>query len=313
VVELSSLVRFVEHPTRALLRDRLGISVSEFFDEIEGELPVELDALGKWAVGQRLLDGVLAGAALDACKKAELARGTLPPGHLALPVLEEIGAVVAQLAAAAKGLAGAEEPGSLDVNLVLPDGRTLAGTVIGVCGDTLRAVSYSRVRPRDRLRAWVRLLALTAARPERSFASLVIGRARADAYQADVTVARVQPLGDDPDSRRQAALAQLEVLIDLYDRGMREPLPLSSDASAAYAQGGAAAADKAWTSTFDYPKEDRQPEHLLVYGGSISLSELLASSPRDDERWYEDETSRFGAYARRLWDGLLPREQIGDR
>ncbi len=75
----------------------------------------------------------------------------------------------------------------------------------------------------------------------------------------------------------------------------------------------AAAADKAWTSTFDYPKEDRQPEHLLVYGGSVPLSELLAPAPREDEEWYPDETSRFGVYARRLWDGLLAREAVDDR
>jgi exodeoxyribonuclease V gamma subunit len=306
VIELNNLVRFVEQPVRAFLRDRLGISVSEFFDEVEDELPVELDALGKWGVGQRLLDGVLAGADLDGCKNAELARGTLPPGHLALPVLDEIGAVVAQLAAAANALGAAGSPGSLDVNLALPDGRTLAGTVTGVCGDTIRATSYSRVRPRDRLRAWVKLLALSAARPDRPFESLVIGRARAGAYRADVSVARIGTVGAD-------ALAQLEILIDLYDRGMREPLPLSCDASAAYAQGGAAAADKAWTSTFDYPKEDRQPEHVLVYGGSVPLSELLAPAPREDEGWYEDETSRFGVYARRLWDGLLARESVDDR
>jgi exodeoxyribonuclease V gamma subunit len=305
VIELASLVRFVEAPVRAFLRDRLGISVSEFFDEVEDELPVELDGLGKWGVGQRLLDGVLAGAELDACKKAEIARGTLPPGHLALPVLEEIGAVVAQLAAATKGLVGEEAPGSLDVNLALPDGRTLAGTVTGVCGDTIRAISYSRMRPRDRLRAWVKLLALSAARPDRAFTSLVIGRARAGAYQADVSVARIAPVG-------AAALAQLEILIDLYDRGMREPLPMSCDASAAYAQEGVAAADKAWTSTFDYPKEDRQPEHVVVYGRAIPLSELLAQAPRDDEAWYPDEPSRFGVYARRLWDGLLAREVLGE-
>jgi exodeoxyribonuclease V gamma subunit len=319
VIELDNLVRFVEAPVRAFLRDRLGISVSEFFDEVEDELPVELDALGRWGVGQRLLDGVLAGADLDDGKKAEIARGTLPPGHLALPVLEEIGAIVAQLATAAKALAGDEAPGSLDVNLALADGRTLAGTVTGVCGDTVRAISYSRVRPRDRLRAWVKLLALSAARPERPFESLVIGRARADAYQADVTVARIPPVGDDPDARGAAALAQLAVLVDLYDRGMREPLPMACDASAAYAQAaraghdGADAAAKAWTSTFDYPKEDRQPEHVLVYGRAISVSELLAASPRDDESWYPEESRRFGAYARRLWDGLLVREEIADR
>ena len=307
VIELDNLVRFVESPVKAFLRDRLGISVSEFFDEVEDELPVELDALGKWGVGQRLLDLVLAGSELAAGKKAEIARGKLPPGHLAHPVLDEVGAVVAQLAAAAKGLVGDEPPGSLDVNLALPDGRTLAGTVTGVCGDTLRAISYSRLRPRDRLRAWVKLLALSAARPDRPFTSLVIGRARAGAsYHADVSVARISPVGGD-------ALAQLEVLIDLYDRGMREPLPISCDASAAYAQDGVAAADKAWTSAFDWPKEDRQPEHVLVYGGEISLSDLLAPGPRDDEDWYPDESGRFGAYARRLWDGLLAREEIADR
>ena len=158
----------------------------------------------------------------------------------------------------------------------------------GVCGDTIRAISYSRVRPRDRLRAWVRLLALTAARPERPFESVVIGRARGGAYHADVTVARIPPLGDDPAARRDAALAGLAILIDLYDRGMREPLPLACDASAAYAQAaagggdGPAAAEKAWTSTFEFPKEDRQPEHLLVYGGEIPLAALLDQAPRAD-------------------------------
>jgi exodeoxyribonuclease V gamma subunit len=314
VIELDNLLRFVEHPVKAFLRDRLGIRVSEFFDEVEDELPVELDALGKWGVGQRLLDGVLAGAELDACKKAELARGTLPPGHLALPVLDEIGGVVAQLAGATRALAGDGPPGSLDVNLALPDGRTLAGTVTGVCGDTVRAISYSRVRPRDRLRAWVKLLALSAARPERPFEAMVIGRARTGAsYHADVTVARIPPLGDDPTARLADALGQLAVLVDLYDRGMREPLPLSSEASALYAQDGVAAADKAWTSTFDYPKEDRQPEHLLVHGGAIPLSDLLNTPARADEKWYPDEGSRFGAYARRLWDGVLAREVLDDR
>ena len=216
-------------------------------------------------------------------------------------------------------LAGDEPPGSLDVNLALPDGRTLAGTVTGVCGDTVRAISYSRVRPRDRLRAWVRLLALSAVRPEQPFDSLVIGRAGAGAYHADVTAARIPPIGDDPAARSRAALAQLAVLIDLYERGMREPLPLSCDASSAYAQAaaggqeGSAAADKAWTSTFDYPKEDRQPEHLLVYAGAIPLSDLLATAPRADENWYPHDASRFGGYARRLWDGLLAREEIADR
>ncbi len=322
VVELNNVIHFVEHPVRALLRDRLGISVSDYFDEIEDAMPVELDALAEWGVGQRLLEGVLAGAELKACMTAELARGTLPPGELARPPLLRIGRAVQQLAEAARALGATAPPDSLDVNLPLPDGRTLAGTVTGVCDDVIRAISYSRVRPRDRLRAWVRMLALTAARPERPFESVVIGRARAGADLADVTVARIAPLGEDAAARRETALHHLAVLLDLYDRGMREPLPLACEASAAYALAvapggdGEAAARNAWKSGFGYDKEDRQPEHLLVYGGAIDLAELLDQPVREDERgpgWNEGETTRFGRYARRLWDGLLASEVLSDR
>jgi exodeoxyribonuclease V gamma subunit len=108
-------------------------------------------------------------------------------------------------------------------------------------------------------------------------------------------------------------------LLDLYDRGMREPLPLACESSAAYAQASAAggnaeaAARSAWKSGFGYDKEDRQPEHLLVYGGEIDLSELLDQVPRPDEGWSASERSRFGRYARRLWDGLLGLEVLSDR
>jgi exodeoxyribonuclease V gamma subunit len=325
VVELGNLIRFVEHPVKALLRDRLGISVSEFFDEVQDAIPVELDALEQWGVGQRLLEGVLAGAELTTCMQAEIARGALPPGQLARPTLAEIGVVVDQIAAAAKALGADREPGSLDLNLALPDGRTLAGTVTGLCGDAVRTISYSRVKPRERLRAWVKLLALSAARPERPFESVVIGRARADARWAGVTVARIGPLAHSADGRREAALAELAVLLDLYDRGMREPLPLACDTSAAYAQavvagegadGAVAAARGVWQTEFRYDREDRDPEHMLVYGDAIPLARLLEDGARDDEQgssWDEAETTRFGRYALRLWRGLLAVEAVSDR
>jgi exodeoxyribonuclease V gamma subunit len=135
-------------------------------------------------------------------------------------------------------------------------------------------------------------------------------------------MAQIAATGDAPQARREAALSQLEVLIDLYDRGMREPLPLACEASAAYAQAAAVAkdAEKAalggWETTWGHPKEDRQPEHLLVYGDAISLRALLDEAPRADEwgdGWDQAQPTRFGRYARRLWDGLLSREELSDR
>jgi exodeoxyribonuclease V gamma subunit len=112
------------------------------------------------------------------------------------------------------------------------------------------------------------------------------------------------------------------VLLDFFERGMREPLPLYCNTSAAYAAAVAAGADgqapaeKAWASAWNLPKEDAEPEHRLVLGGAPTLAELFAEPPRDDEQgegWAADEPSRAGRYARRLWDGLSAREELIDR
>jgi hypothetical protein len=53
-----------------------------------------------------------------------------------------------------------------------------------------------------------------------------------------------------------------------------------------------------------------------VLGDAVAFDEVvrLAGSPRADEAaWEPSETTRVGAYARRLWDGLLAHEQVIDQ
>jgi exodeoxyribonuclease V gamma subunit len=322
LLELDDLVRFVEHPVRAFLRRRLGIRVGDFSDEVDDALAVELDGLGRWDVGRRMLEARLAGADHRTAYRAEIARGTLPPGLLAKRVVDAVLPVVEDIVAVVGALDGAD-PASVDVKVALGDGRQLTGTVPGVGGDWLRTVIYSRVAAKHRLAAWVRLLALTAADPERPFGAMTVGRARSGAgHGAQVTVARIAPLGEDAEDRRAQALAHLATLVDLYDRGMREPSPLCCESSAAYAdvtrRGGnaRAAARKAWESEWSFPKEDAEPEHELVYGGVLTFDDLFERAPYDDERgrgWDLAEPSRFGRYAIRLWEGLLACERLEDR
>jgi exodeoxyribonuclease V gamma subunit len=321
LVELEDLVRFTAHPVRAFLRRRLGVGVGDFEDEIEDALPVELGPLEQWRVGDRILAARMAGASTRTAYLAELARGGLPPDQLAKPVVQDIVNRVDAVVRDARALLGDARPGSVDVKVVLPDGRRLSGTVPGVAGDVLRSVSYARVSPRHRLAAWVRLLALTAAHPERPFAAVTIGRA-SDGKGADVTIARIPPLAADPAGRRERALARLAVLLDLQDRGLREPPPLACRTSAAYAAAAATGGDAvkagrdAWESAFTYAKEDAEPEHELVLGGRRTFAELLADPPRPDEEgdgWRAAETTRFGRHARRLWDGLLAVEELTHR
>src|SRR5581483_192626 len=48
-VELENLVRFVQHPVKAFLRQRLGVALSGDNDDASQALPVELDPLEQWA------------------------------------------------------------------------------------------------------------------------------------------------------------------------------------------------------------------------------------------------------------------------
>ena len=298
LVELDDLVRFVERPVRTFLRKRLGISVADYSEEVEDALPVELDRLEEWGVGQRLLNARLAGAERRAAILAEVSRGTLPPGQLGLPVIHSIDPVVDAIVNQTPH--GATT--SIDVKLALPDGRTLSGTVPDVIGDVLRTVTYSRVSPRHRIAAWVRLLAVQAAHPGRAFESVTVGRGMRGT-DADVTTARIREL-DGP-----LALDHLLAIVDLYDRGMREPAPLYCLTSAAYAVGDDAR--KVWESG-KFPGEDAEPEHQLVMG-SRTFAEVNAAPARTDERWDMDETRRFGRWARRLWDGILGHERLEHR
>jgi exodeoxyribonuclease V gamma subunit len=311
LIELDDLVAFVGHPVRAFLRRRLGIAVGDHADDVEDALAVELDGLGTWEVGRRMLDARLAGAESRATALAEIARGTLPPGVLGRPVIDRVLPIVEEIVAHVP----AGDTGSVDVKVPLPDGRTLSGTVPGVGGDVLRTVTYSRVSPRQRLAAWVRLLALTAAHPERRFEAITVGRAAAGS-DARVTIARIPPLDAD------VALDHLGVLLDLHDRGMREPPPLACLASAAYAtaaragRDAAAAGRGAWESAWAFDREDAEPEHQLVLGGVRTFADLLVAPARPDERghfWDPDETRRFGRWARRQWDGLLQCEELTER
>jgi exodeoxyribonuclease V gamma subunit len=320
VIELEDLVRFVEHPVRAFLRQRLGISLGAAAEEIADWLPVELDGLERWGVGQRLLEARLAGVDGHTAIKAEIARGTLPPGRLGRPVIDVVYPLVEAIAAEAATVAAtgpAADP--LDVRVELRDGRRLSGTVSGVSGDVLLSATYSRVAAKHRLAAWVRLLSLAASRPEREFSAATVGRGQG---RDEVRVSRVPALAASTDERAAVAGIQLETVIDLYDRGLREPLPLFTATSAAYAAAAAAgqdpvaAAEREWRTEWRFDREDREPEHQYVLGGVRTFTELNELSPRPDESgegWAEDDRSRVGRLARRLWAGLLDREQVSAR
>jgi exodeoxyribonuclease V gamma subunit len=322
-VDLDALDRFVRHPVRAFLRERLGISLWDRTRDFEDAIPIDLDGLEEWEIGERILRARLGGDDWAACEAAEKARGGLPPAALADPLLNGmVDSIEALVTASSEG--GNMVPSSVDVQVDFRDLAEVVGSVTGVRGDVIHTVTYRRMQPALRLAAWVRLLALSASRPDRPFEAVTIGRAEKRSSRV-ITSSRIGPLGPDTQTRKKVADMHLRNLVDVFQRGMCEPLPLYCKTSAAYAAARRAGSEDAdaralqeWESSRDFKRENRENEHLLVLGAELSYVEMVTHSGvrRSGDAGEADasrESSRFGLYARRLWDGLLEFESISSQ
>ncbi|MGI4895917.1 MAG: hypothetical protein ACRYF3_12470, partial [Janthinobacterium lividum] len=328
-VDLDHLVSFFQHPARGFLRQRLEIASSTREEEPGDALVVELDGLQEWALGDRCLSARLAGVDAATVSRIEAARGDLPPGVLAEALLRKVGGRVDRLADVAAEF-DTRPPRSVDVELDLdvtgvgPGGGIgavrLTGNVRGVrpvrsgglaTGQVAVTTTYSRVKPKQTLRAWIELLALSAAHPGEEFRTVVIGRPeRGDGVS-------VLTLGPIP---AEQARGQLVDLLALRDLGLRFPLPLSVEATAAWAgamwrgmnpAAAIAAGRDAWTSAFAFDKEDKQEENVSVWGGVVPFETVLGWEPPEGAPGRTPGS--FADLARRLWEPVLDVQRVDAR
>ena len=292
-VSLADLKAFFAHPVRSFLRGRLDITIPRESDEVGDAIPVDLDALEQWAVGDRLLREVMSGQDPMAVMTAEQLRGTLPPGGLGTrtltQVVEESQKLFTRTAELRAGTARA-----VDVDVDLGGGRRLTGTVSGVHGSRIVTLGYSRLKARQRLLSWIDLLALSAGRPDDSWTAHAVGRDRAGPKRA-----LTGPLD-------HTAVDQLRALVELRDLGLRQPLPLPLATGNAWAEAHvlelmgndrspAAAAARAWetdpNNSYGILGEDADAWHVRVYGERAPLSDLLDAG--------------LATYAWQVWEPLL--------
>jgi exodeoxyribonuclease V gamma subunit len=318
-VELHQLVRFLEHPTKAFLADRLGVWFPASGDGPQDGIPLDLTGLPKWGVGDRLLHALIDGHTRATWERVERARGTLPPDPLATAILDEVCPIVEEILAASDDLLGDEPARPIGVDVPLTAGRQLVGTVADVRGDAIAFVTYSSLAGKHRLAAYAKLVALTAEDPSVPWRAVLIGR-KGGSGKKKVEYCQLGPLGDDAGTRAEAARTALAVLVDLYDRGLRAPAPLytatSEDIARKIAAGKAAwGASGAWETEWGWDRDDLDPCHVAVLGRVAPFAELLEDPPGPDEvgdDWPGCE-ERIVAWARRLWDPVLAIEEGGAR
>ena len=142
-VALADLVGFFRDPVKGFFR-ALDYTLPWEVDGVEDAMPVDINALEEWTVGDRMLRDMLDGMHPDQAREAEWRRGTLPPGRLGWRKATEIRD---QAAAVGRGRPAYRrvEPDAIDVDIDLGSGRRLTGTVSPVLrrpaglGDVLQA------------------------------------------------------------------------------------------------------------------------------------------------------------------------------
>ena len=292
-VSLADLKAFFAHPVRSFLRGRLDVGIPRDADEVGDAIPVDLDALEKWGVGDRLLREVMAGQDPTAVMLAEQLSGSLPPGLLGTRTLTSVTTECQKLFTRTAELrAGTAR--SIDVDVDLGGGRRLTGTVSGVHGSRIVTLGYSRLKARQRLMSWIDLLALSAGRSDESWTSHAVGREKAGPKRA-----LTGPLD-------HTAVDRLRELVELRDLGLRQPLPLPLATAHAWAEAHAlelmgndrppaAAAGRSWetdpNNSYGILGEDADAWHVRVWGEQAPLTVLLDAG--------------LATYAWQVWEPLL--------
>jgi exodeoxyribonuclease V gamma subunit len=295
-VILADLVGFFKDPVKGFFR-ALEFTLPRDVDGVQDAMPVDIDGLEEWTVGDRMLGDILRGMTPDDARQAEWRRGTLPPGQLGWRKAAEIRDQAALLAAAAQRQREADAR-AYDVDIDLGSGRRLTGTVSPVYGERLVSVTYSKLDGRHLLESWIPLLALCAHHPGRDWSAVCIGRPKRR------TTPRVQGLGRPPGD----AVNVLRELAAIYDAGRREPIPLPVKTSYAWAAARQCGEDPAREAHYRWKWEDEEPAHVRAWGKNARLGDLMQPLRPGEE--YDGEDNRLGAYAARLWLPMLRAERM---
>ena len=290
-VILADLIAFFKDPVKGFFR-ALEFTLPRDVDGVQDAMPVDLDGLEEWTVGDRMLGDILRGWTPDDARQAEWRRGTLPPGQLGWRRATEIRDQAALLAVAAQQHRRADAR-AYDVDIDLGSGRRLTGTVSPVYGERLVSVTYSKLDGKHLLESWIPLLALIAHDPGRDWSALCIGRLKRG------TTPRVEGLG----RPQEDASAVLRELVAIYDAGRREPIPLPIKTSYAWAAARHCGEDPLREAQYRWKWEDEEPAQVRAWGKNARLADLMQPVRPGEE--CDGEDGRLGAFATRLWLPML--------
>ncbi len=269
-VELARLITFFGNPTRAFLRDHLGLRLEVDEIALAEDEPFKLDGLGQWALKSEM-HSFDAG---EEVKRLVTARGRLPAGGPGEVVYEDMRADIREFQRALKPYEKALSADPVDVGVDIGDYR-LAGAVDNVAvvdgSEKYQLLRWriGRIRPQDRFGAWLELLAWVAHKTVEAEAHLVC------LAPGGVQQARFEAPAP------EEALGLLEMWLEAWWRGTRQLLAFAPGASMKYAERFVRSRNRegAWNAACDEWNSERAFDGLrnayvsLAYDGEDPFDE----------------------------------------
>lgn len=303
-ISLEDLHEFFRHPVRTFLRRRLRLHLAYEDPGLDNELDIEIDPLSLHGLGDRLLRARLSGIPTATWERHERARGSLPIGEFATPVFDELTSTVDDILDHVTSLGlDPTEHSRFPIDITLLDGTRILGAVLGHCGSIHPGpgvVTFNRFSASLQFSAWLNLVVLEASDPERTWRSAIASRGETSKLPPQGL--ELVPSSAAPNARQLLARDALQIVVDVYRRGMNEPLPLFPRLSSRLASGTATPKD--WKDTiFGGPAPRRVNEgydsaNMKVFG-DISFDELCDIAARESDP-PGTESSRAKRYAEYL-------------
>ncbi|HPI23330.1 MAG TPA: exodeoxyribonuclease V subunit gamma, partial [Spirochaetota bacterium] len=277
-IALDTLAGFFTNPARALLEKRLGVRYGPIAGELRDEEPFTLEGIDAWRVNRHVLEGVLRGDSLDAIVDGLAARGELPHGGIGRGMVDALARGASAFHRALLPFLPEGDPPPRPFSLTIGAYRIVGAVPVpGPRG--LTTYRYARCRASDRLRAWIAHCIMLLLDPASSGVSHFISlREKKD------EIARFEMDAFDD------AGGYLAGLMDLYDAGMRGPLPFFPRSSLVYAEEAArgklsepdarARARDAWLGS-EFARGDADDEYVArLFSGADPIDARFAECAR---------------------------------
>ncbi|MGI8890236.1 MAG: exodeoxyribonuclease V subunit gamma [Chthoniobacterales bacterium] len=220
VLDQAKLCAFFGNPSKALIHDRLSLSLPRLDSLLEETEPLEPGGLAKYILEQAFLDHALSGEELEQLFPVALAAGELPPGLAGASHLRELSANVDHFAAVVRRYSqNRAEPESVQLTI----GRfELNARLDNFFDGRLVRQRLTTRKPKDLLNAWIDHLVSNCLRPTES---ILITATK----ERQPVIERFAP----PEGDARTLLAKL---LGFYREGLCAPLPFFPRSSYAFAE-----------------------------------------------------------------------------